>query len=82
MIELSKRFEKAFRKLDPQYREEILKKIDELGMGLRRGKPLKGGYKHYRTVRVARGKYRLFYTEPQYCIIVLEDIRPRDSAYR
>jgi mRNA-degrading endonuclease RelE of RelBE toxin-antitoxin system len=72
-------FDKALRSLDRDLRERVLSVVNELQKGTISGKPLKGPYREFKSVRI--GKYRLIYIDKVHCIIDLYDIRHRESAY-
>ena len=72
-------FERALRSLNRELRERVLNVVDELQKGAITGKPLKGPYREFKSVRI--GKFRLIYSDKVHCVIDLYDIRHRESAY-
>ena len=78
-VNVRRHFDKALRSLDRDLRERVLSVVNELQKGTISGKPLKGPYREFKSVRI--GKYRLIYSDKVHCIIDLYDIRHRESAY-
>jgi mRNA-degrading endonuclease RelE of RelBE toxin-antitoxin system len=74
-----RRFDKVLRSLDRDLKERVLNVVDELQKGTISGKPLKGPYREFKSVRIE--KYRLIYSDKVHCGIDLYDIRHRESAY-
>jgi mRNA-degrading endonuclease RelE of RelBE toxin-antitoxin system len=78
-VNVRRYFDRALRSLDRDLRERVLNVVDELQKGTISGKPLKGPYREFKSVRI--GKYRLIYSDKVHCVIDLHDIRHRESAY-
>jgi len=72
-------FLRRLKSLDKISAKRVQSKIEELAKGYAKGKALHGPYKGRLAVRV--GRYRIIYSMPKHCEIVLYSIEHRESAY-
>jgi len=79
ILEISSRFKKTLNSLSEELKHRIVEKVEELLMRYGGGKSLKGQYRGFKVLRI--GKYRLIYSNEEWCKIYLYDVRHREVAY-
>ena len=79
---LTNRFVREARKLDKKYREILEKRLKDIANNpLAVGKRLRGPYRDKLSERLNR-RFRIIFSIPRECEVLIEDLYHRDIAYR
>ncbi len=79
-LDLTNKFVRDIKNLDKEHMRILEQKLAEIANNPRIGKPLKGPLRGKYSERVTK-KYRIIYSIPEYCRVLIERFYHREVAY-